>query len=45
MNFDTFPVMCVVFCAGVGFMLLASPLFTTGNYKYDIYAKVYIVPP
>jgi len=31
--------MCVVFCAGVALMLLVSPLFTTGNYKYDIYAK------
>jgi hypothetical protein len=39
-DFDTFPVH-----AGVGFMLLASPHITTGNYKCDINANVYIVPP
>jgi len=44
-DFNTFPVMCVVFNAGAGFMLLVSPHITTGNNKCDIYAKVYIVPP
>jgi len=37
--------MCVVFRAGEGFVLLVSPHITTGNYKCDIYAEVYIVPP